>query len=72
MFNLDTNALTAQVAAKSTAEKKAIRNYVNKYYAVLNDGNFDFDDVSCLYDEMVADPDISVQTFVAFFLYANM
>lgn len=70
MFNLDTNAMAAQIAAKSTAEKKAFQSCVAEYNAILEHGDhavlYDF------YDRMVSNPDISVQSFVAFFLYANM
>lgn len=60
MFNLDTNAMAAQFAAKSEAEKRALQ----KHAVQLNGTRFSGTVIS----DMVTDPDISTQSFIAFLM----
>lgn len=60
MFNLDTNVMAAQFAAKSEAEKRALQKYVVQLDGTRFSGR--------VISDMVADPDISTQSFVAFLM----
>lgn len=62
MFNLETNAMAAQIAAKSIAEKKALLHY----WGLIKELGTAYYDVLGVLDQMAADENISTQTFVSF------